>query len=605
MSEIEPNTNLASSINQAAVPSQTSPRVQANSSPKDEINTKTESIEIVEPERLEATNANNNEAAYVAEENAADVNASGLNSLEAKASQTTGVRASAESSAESNVSKDAERIASVTAVQVLSDLEPPGHAVEEFNTLGRTEQNSETLVTDVNRQVSNKTHEATLRSSSVESGHILQEREDEQHQIHGGTKINLLKEVRARQQQLQEQLEEAASLAAAASSTGTVMPTVSESLNTLQHSAQRRRRRNLCVCEQASSSVFESGQCRILEDRAGSDHWLNSSSFQLPPPGAERCGIKLRERWLAHLGITEDQLSVKCISKPEVCWTHFPEVFFKMDGLDRRKSTNSHGDTTSNENPPSSSSRNRRRRLRFAVLETSMHHPEDIIKDGKHVGFAIPVPCVKFDINTPIPGHQDVLNVAMNIADQRIDDLHLTRPAKVPRLENSDFHVANDQSLSSVELGLKNSASNLKSTTSKEITLSHTGTERTSNGGNYRSTSLLSTSEESGAGIHDPYSSRVGRGVLHDEDLHNRLQTTLLHTETSNRAMQTYFQDLVSSIRELAASQYADPRLEVITSRASKMRSLYFSTVHELQTDISILHKRTGLTDLTDPSQDP
>lgn len=110
-----------------------------------------------------------------------------------------------------------------------------------------------------------------------------------------------------------------------------------------------RRRQNFCIREQVSCCVGV-GRCRKLEDRMGETHRLCESMFQLQPPKGKWNGIRLRERWLAHLGVTEQQLQEKKVLKPELCWTHFPEVFF-------------HGEKDVNGNNDESPSKAKRRRL--------------------------------------------------------------------------------------------------------------------------------------------------------------------------------------------------------------------------------------------------
>jgi len=142
-----------------------------------------------------------------------------------------------------------------------------------------------------------------------------------------------------------------------------------------------RRRRNLCVCEQVACNI-PTGLCREVEDTAGEAHWLYGSMYQLPPSGVLRCGINLRERWLKHMGITEDSLEEKRILKPEVRWTHFHENCFKR--VSQRP----------NESAEASRSIQKRRRLKFTMEPIVGFVAADIIQEGKHIGKIVPVPTI-------------------------------------------------------------------------------------------------------------------------------------------------------------------------------------------------------------------
>uniref|UniRef100_A0A7S2RYF0 Uncharacterized protein n=1 Tax=Mucochytrium quahogii TaxID=96639 RepID=A0A7S2RYF0_9STRA len=133
-----------------------------------------------------------------------------------------------------------------------------------------------------------------------------------------------------------------------------------------------RKRRNLCLCEQLNCS---SNGCRELEEQMGEEHWLNGSSFQLPPKGSRRCGMDIRARWLELLGVTEDMLEHNSLLKPEIRWSHFPEHFFKQE-------------------ESSVPGRPRRRRLKYVVEPMHGMEDKDIIKSGKYRGMAIPLPIV-------------------------------------------------------------------------------------------------------------------------------------------------------------------------------------------------------------------
>ncbi|GBG33904.1 Hypothetical Protein FCC1311_101272 [Hondaea fermentalgiana] len=277
--------------------------------------------------------------------------------------------------------------------------------------------------------------------------------------------------------------------------------------------------------------------------------------FQMPPPNAERCGVKLRERWLAHLGMTEAQLASKRITKPEVCWTHFPEAFFKSDERQRKAMTNE---------TPNADGKPRRRRLRFAVFETHLHQPEDLIKEGKHAGYAIPVPCVKFEertLDNPELRRGAPDHTVVDLDDQALSRMGKPPPSKIPRLlENHGVDPLID---------------------------SHSALEQTN-------ASLATDTNPSGEFGTRMQVLRRELATLSASELEARttarLKETLDLTLSNNRAMQTSYQGLLHTIRE-PSDKVNEMKTGDIASHANAMRSLYFSTVHQLQIDILHLHQ--------------
>lgn len=137
-----------------------------------------------------------------------------------------------------------------------------------------------------------------------------------------------------------------------------------------------------CVCELLPCNV-PSGYCKLVEGEAAQNGltWLEGLTIQLPAFGQELGGIKLRERWIEHLGITEEQLATLNRKTVHVRWTHFPASFFRMIGTKHRQM----------------------RRLRKSVPVHPGHLPEDMFTDT----MAVPVPCAKIGPGIPAPSAED------------------------------------------------------------------------------------------------------------------------------------------------------------------------------------------------------
>mmetsp|Transcript_19922 Transcript_19922/g.39107 ORF Transcript_19922/g.39107 Transcript_19922/m.39107 type:complete len:461 (+) Transcript_19922:468-1850(+) len=81
-----------------------------------------------------------------------------------------------------------------------------------------------------------------------------------------------------------------------------------------------------CLCERVNAK--HAGRCREIEALHGPNHVLYGLRIHLPKPESLYHDKNRRERWLAHLGITEDDIGNLCAKNTVVCYTHFrPECF--------------------------------------------------------------------------------------------------------------------------------------------------------------------------------------------------------------------------------------------------------------------------------------
>mmetsp|Transcript_7000 Transcript_7000/g.14018 ORF Transcript_7000/g.14018 Transcript_7000/m.14018 type:complete len:376 (+) Transcript_7000:500-1627(+) len=90
-----------------------------------------------------------------------------------------------------------------------------------------------------------------------------------------------------------------------------------------------------CLCELVPS--HSAGRCRIEETQNPSSE-LFGLRLNLPSVSETVSGVNRRQRWLAHLGISEADLDNIPVSRQMVCWTHFRAQCFEFDvNMKRRR----------------------------------------------------------------------------------------------------------------------------------------------------------------------------------------------------------------------------------------------------------------------------